>query len=142
MAYDTSGNVLFRQKGKASEVSFSPKQAQQLRGSLLTHNHPDGSSLSPNDLHMMLLHRIQEVRACNTEGAFVARLTETAKPPPSLEEFRNRYFDLLKKHGLKARKASIVQGISFRDALRKADDDALRELCAGHGINYSWEARP
>ena len=48
IVYDTDGNELFRQDGGERSVSLTPEQIEQLKGNIITHNHPsaikDGSS--------------------------------------------------------------------------------------------------
>ena len=48
IVYDTDGNELFRQDGGEGSVSLTPEQIEQLKGNIITHNHPsaikDGSS--------------------------------------------------------------------------------------------------
>lgn len=39
-AIDENGKILFRAKGSQSAVGFTFDQVQQMRGKVLTHNHP------------------------------------------------------------------------------------------------------
>jgi len=71
-AYDKNGKELFKIGGKQSEVNFSDDQLRQMKGAIVTHNHPstingkkypDGGSFSPSDIQLMLNTGAAEVRA-------------------------------------------------------------------------------
>lgn len=69
--YDRFGGLMFIQGGETDFVKFSKEQRVQmvmhgmgkLRGAVLTHNHPSGRSFSLQDIRMMFLNNLSEIRA-------------------------------------------------------------------------------
>lgn len=61
--FTTSGDLIFRKAGTKNEVTFTLNQAEKMRGGILTHNHPQGSSLSPTDVELASTMGMAEIRA-------------------------------------------------------------------------------
>lgn len=70
--FDKKGKELFRTSGKETEVTFTDAQLTQMKGSVVTHNHPDtiggkkfpdGGSFSESDLQLMNKTGASEIRA-------------------------------------------------------------------------------
>jgi len=74
IAVDAKGNVLFDQKGEQTSVAFTSEQVRQMKGAVLTHNHPNlgfkegsksakGLSFSLADLNCACVTEAREIRA-------------------------------------------------------------------------------
>ncbi|MHC4635838.1 MAG: hypothetical protein ACYSYU_11650 [Planctomycetota bacterium] len=67
--YSKDGKELFRVKGDENAVDFNESQLRQMKGAVVTHNHPvvsghpDGGSFSPSDISLMFNTGAAEVRA-------------------------------------------------------------------------------
>lgn len=67
--YSKDGKELFRVKGDENAVDFNESQLRQMKGAVVTHNHPvvtghpDGGSFSPSDIRLMFNTDAAEVRA-------------------------------------------------------------------------------
>lgn len=89
-----AGKFLFENRGTATFVSFTKDQLSQMRGAVLTHNHPSGNSFSDQDV--LLAHQVgmQEVRAIAPDGT-VYRLREGKRPwsDYSEDEIKNGLLD-------------------------------------------------
>ena len=141
IAYDVYGNRLFMQKGKSNEVSFSKKQLKQLKGCIVTHNHPAGSVFSASDIEFMRSTELSEIRACNHYGSYVIRRNGTwhsdISTSMSIEkEYRacmtqveNRILDEIAKEGRK---------ITRRD-FQRMGEDGIELFCKKYGLEFSWE---
>jgi len=60
---DSDGNMVFSKMGKVNQVEFTPDELAQLRGNVMTHNHPMGSSFSVDDVKFMAAWDMEEMRA-------------------------------------------------------------------------------
>lgn len=140
--YNADGSFAFKMKGYSDKVIFTDKQIDKMKGKVLTHNHPNGTNFSTHDINMMRYGKLQEIRACNSKGAYVLRLREAwSKELDSLdliESAYNRIEDsLLSKHlDLKAQ-----NGLSFSQFIQQLDDDVMTEFAKKYGLDYFWEER-
>jgi hypothetical protein len=70
---DAQGHVLYMATGERDRVSAP---VAMLRGSIVIHNHPDGGSLSRQDVRLMLDHGIVQMRAVTDAAVFVLDLPD------------------------------------------------------------------
>lgn len=85
---DHDGKVIFSKYGDKNSVSFTDKQLLQMKDKVFLHNHPNGSSFSPNDVHATLVSNLKEVRAfgVNEYGErWIHILRRGNEPWPDLE---------------------------------------------------------
>jgi hypothetical protein len=61
--YDPAGELVFRKRGGADYVKFSPDEVAQFNDAVLTHNHPSGGSFSEADVRMAIRGNLAEIRA-------------------------------------------------------------------------------
>lgn len=59
---DKQGKVLFEVDGNADRVKLSPDQLKQLKGNVVTHNHPGVGSFSEGDIAMAAVYQVAEMR--------------------------------------------------------------------------------
>ena len=64
--FDEDGNLIFKKLGGKNYVQFSDEEMAQMKGRILTHNHPSGRSFSFEDLAMTRNTRLKEIRAVGT----------------------------------------------------------------------------
>lgn len=62
-----------------------------------THNHPDGTGLSPNDVFAAASHNMREMRAVNESGAYVVRRGERWPDPAGLVEKARSYSNTVRQ---------------------------------------------
>lgn len=84
-ALDQGGNVVFSKQGGQSSVYLSPAEMAQLRGTMMTHNHPSGlsypasdprhggNSFSPDDIGVAASVGAAEIRAVTPVWRFIMR---------------------------------------------------------------------
>lgn len=68
-----------------------------MKGRVLTHNHPLGTPLSPEDLYVLKENKLKEFRTCGRNGTYVFRYSEKLEKLPSLEAVGKEYDDLVRK---------------------------------------------
>jgi hypothetical protein len=61
--FDAKGAKILSKSGDKSEVSFTTKEALKMKGNILTHNHPVGSSFSKQDIIFAISRELKEIRA-------------------------------------------------------------------------------
>lgn len=61
--FTPDGKKVFSKPGGKSSVSFTQKEADKMKGNILTHNHPYGSSFSLPDIELFVLKELEEIRA-------------------------------------------------------------------------------
>jgi hypothetical protein len=62
------GTPVLRKDGAENRVDFTPAEADQLRGTVFTHNHPAGSSFSVDDVRMASMLGLREARVTTRDG--------------------------------------------------------------------------
>jgi len=63
IAFNQSGQEIFRKSGSKSEVAFNNKELLAMKDSIVTHNHPSGNSFSYDDISLTLQRDLKEIRA-------------------------------------------------------------------------------
>lgn len=53
---------------------------REMKGGVLSHNHSNGTTYSSNDISMLFYTGLSEIRACNSDGAYVMRLPQFPRP--------------------------------------------------------------
>lgn len=71
--YGPEGEYLFQKRGSENEIQFTREQSKRLAGSVISHNHPLGTSLSGQDICTLLLGKAVEVRAATVSGVYYMR---------------------------------------------------------------------
>ena len=95
-----TGDVIWRKSGRASSVDFDDDEIAQMRGQVLTHNHPwgwrfpandprrSGSSFSAADITMLVVGQLAEVRAVSPRYLYRAQPPSVADRSPQANYFR------------------------------------------------------
>lgn len=87
-AFDQDGGFLLRPRiGGADAVDFYDEEIALLRGSVVTHNHPDGNVFSGEDAAFASEHGLLEMRAVLSDG-IVYSLRKPFDEWPALEAMR------------------------------------------------------
>lgn len=68
--YDNKGNQLFQKQGTEHNVEFSDDELTKLKGATLTHNHPNNSFFSGEDLSVATEYELGEIRACTEQAIY------------------------------------------------------------------------
>ena len=76
--FDSEGNFLVWEDGKESHVNLA-KFEGKMKGNILTHNHPKGSSFSMEDIKYFLYNGLKEIRAVSAQHTFALELRKEVK---------------------------------------------------------------
>lgn len=68
---DSKGNTIFTESsGATNVVQFTTEQLAKMKGANLTHNHPGGSTFSPEDVAVLTAHGLNSIRATGKERTY------------------------------------------------------------------------
>lgn len=95
--YGSDGKFLFQKRGTSNEVVFTKEEVKRLHGSIISHNHPSGSSLSLQDIILLRESGAVEIRATTKSGVYYIhspqkwgeQINTAAKIKEKYEEIRN-----------------------------------------------------
>ena len=65
---DKNNNVLVFKNGQKSQVGYTPGEQRMMRGNVVTHNHPSGSTFSGADIRSFVDSKCSEMRATTASG--------------------------------------------------------------------------
>ncbi|NLJ48929.1 MAG: minor capsid protein [Candidatus Atribacteria bacterium] len=63
--FDENGNIIHTAEGTRNEIRFLRAEEEATRNAIFTHNHPRGSSFSPEDIYCAMHFNAREMRACD-----------------------------------------------------------------------------
>lgn len=144
--YDKTGKRIFSKKGDGSSVEFTPSQIKQMRGGVLTHNHPgaDYGCFSPADIEMLRESHLEEIRVATPAGVFsMQRPQKWPSGINSLEKIREVYYDIDKTIGSDYWVRAYRGELSLLDANNLGQRAVVEELCKQYRIPFkfdSWDA--
>lgn len=77
---DRKGNTIFSESSNASNyVQFTAEQLIKMKGANLTHNHPSGSTFSPEDIAVLTTHGLYSIRATGKERTYQLSVIKNVK---------------------------------------------------------------
>lgn len=141
--YDSSGKRIFRIKGDRSSVEFTPAQIRQMRGGVLTHNHPgaDYGCFSPADINMLREGYLSEMRLATPAGVF--SIQRPKRWPSSINGFdkiQEVYYDIYEPIGGDYFARAFRGEISLLDANNLSQQAAIERLCRRYKMPFKFEA--
>lgn len=87
---DKDGNILFTEsQGDESEVRFTKEQCVKMKDANLTHNHPNGTTFSVEDLRLLIHARLASIRVVTNDAEY--ELQRLGKPSPKRKRFAEEY---------------------------------------------------
>ena len=123
-------------------MKFTKAEISKMKGCTLTHNHPDGTVYSPNDIDMMRQGGLAEIRACNSKGAYVLRSnSDWNSDISSWADIKERYWECMDEVGMKYRDIAAQEGKHIFYYLKQMDEDGLILFSKKYGLEFSWEEK-
>lgn len=96
--YDSSGHKIFKKHGESHEIVYEPKEVLLMKGGVLTHNHPGGATFSLDDIDMLRVVELNEMRAVGRDGVYVIRRPEIwPEGIDSLPKLQKEYSEIQKE---------------------------------------------
>jgi len=138
--YKADGTKLKLKKGTKDSVDFTKKEISEMKGGTLTHNHPNGTVFSPEDINMLEKGKLAEIRACNGRGAYVMRNNSKWHPDISDNDaITKKYWECMNEASKKYTALAAQEGKSPMYYLRQMDEDGLKLFAKRYGLEFSWE---
>ncbi len=138
--YNSNGERVFIKKGKKDKVTFTKTEISKMKNGVLTHNHPNGTVFSPDDINMLRRGELSEIRACNGRGTYVLRnASEWDDNIPDFQSICDEYWNIMNEIGTKYRDLSAKEGKPICYYLRQMDEDGLNLFSERHGLEFVWE---
>lgn len=111
IGFNADGSEFFRKRGERDYVPFTLDEARSFSGRVLTHNHPSGSSFSPQDIALAAEYGLAEIRA-------VGRTYDHSMRPPLKGGWSTKFW------------AEVVEP-AFRRAHQEVEREFWRAIEAG-----------
>lgn len=73
VAVDNKGNIILDKNGGKSSVALTNEEAEMIRGSTLTHNHPRSTSFSEADIRLASMLGVPEIRIASTSRTYTMK---------------------------------------------------------------------
>lgn len=77
VVYDSEGKYLFTKRGTTKEIEFTKSEGRRMKDGIVTHNHPSGASFSMQDINLMRITRMAELRVVVPDGVYYMRAPQT-----------------------------------------------------------------
>lgn len=141
IVYDSKGTILLKKDGIEHEVKFTRKELELMKDAVVTHNHPQNTTFSPDDIYMLIHNNIQEIRATTSKGTFILRRNENIYLMPPKEEFDKEHYLLYIKYR-KAYKKKYSDWKNDRERMdRVIQNNVMNYLARKYGFDYNFEER-
>ena len=137
---DSKGNKLFtKDSGLESAVKFTAKEMSQMQGAIISHNHINGTTFSPEDIQMVIQTGASEIRASNSQGAYVFRLPQSKYTPKKLETVEKRLLEFENKYA-KNNYIKVVNGeMSIQEFDYYSQQYAVERFAKRYKADYFFE---
>ena len=137
-----NGESFTKTIGSDHEVTFTYGEMLKMNGGVMSHNHSNGSTFTAHDISMLFQTELSEIRACNTDGAYVLRLPIFPRPRPySVDEIEKE----LSKYEKQYKVHHVNQLSNGRNNLLEYDYEsqqyAVEKLAKKYGCDYYFERR-
>lgn len=138
--FDTEGNMLLRKGGDENHVTFLNEEIKKMRGGVLTHNHPDSSCFSYNDINMLRYGKLAELRVTTKEGIYrIQAPKKWSKDILTLEKIEKVYYDIDAEISPSFYSRAHAGEFSFWDAELLGQRATIEELCKKYDIPFAFD---
>lgn len=138
--YSGSGKFLFQKRGTEDEITFTVSEFKKLKGSVITHNHPAGSSFSNNDIVLLQKSKASEIRVSAEDCIYYIRQpkkwNEAIASPEKLKAERDKIKESVKQKYIQLYKEGKITKVERH---RMATDEVNTLFCERFGIEYGKE---
>lgn len=140
VCFGKNGKAKFAQIGDEDSVRFTAIQLLMMKGADVTHNHPNGTPPSPEDLYLMKDYKADSFRTTGKDGTYVLRYSQEVEDLPDFKEFSDAY-ERLKDEYTDIFFELTEQGIGEKEALRVLGDNIWEGLFRLYGVKPVFERR-
>lgn len=124
---DKDGNILIdKSEGKKSEVAFTEEEASKMKDAVVTHNHPSSTTFSWQDVQLLVMRELSEIRAVAKDGNLVYSLKKDVLNELS-SDFWYDYYVAQQMY-----KTNVVDDIWNKSAQTDADAVRCNKMCTDY----------
>ena len=153
---DRDGFVIGASVGDEGSVGITARTAANLRGNVLTHNHPrsddgmNGGTFSTADIGIMARYGVSELRATAREGTYSLRAGNNANPAGFYNELmdprtQRSLYTQMTSAGRRINPADFSDKQSYTNAVFNAQvkvyDNWYKRNAGKYGLIYTFEKR-
>ena len=133
------GKAISCQLGNEDTIKFTRHQLKLMRGKDVTHNHPLSTPPSPEDLYLLVDHKVKSFRTCGKNGTYVLEYCKEVEKLPGFDVFEKKYSDILSD--LMPKYANKYGYIENQDSLISLGNEIWEELYKVYGVKPRFERR-
>ena len=141
--FSQQGELILEKSGDANSVHFTSKEIRMMRNAVLTHNHPDSSCFSYQDINMLRVGKLSEIRAATKDGVYRIQAPKIWNEEIlTLEKLEKTYYDIDRQISPDFYRRAHAGEFSLWDAEMLGQKATISELCSRYGIPFlfdSWE---
>jgi minor head structural component GP7 len=140
LIYDKNGDLIFKKKGARGEVSFTKKEIGKMEGSVITHNHPNNSCFSAEDIDMLRQSKASEIRARTKFGTYVINPPKSwEKDITGFKQINQTYNDFIDKAIIDSKDKAAREGKPLFAYLREAEVEGAKNFFDKYGFAFRIE---
>ncbi|MEG0998397.1 MAG: phage minor capsid protein [Clostridiales bacterium] len=140
LIYDRKGNLLISKAGISSKVEVPKSSKKNIKGCIMTHNHPSGKTFSVEDVQTLFFSGVAELRATTKDGTFILRQPKTWHKGLSRPyKIRKEYEDIL--YSLQDKYIDIYNrdGLLLNQVEAMWTEETLKIFTKKFGLEYKFE---
>ena len=138
--YDADGKLKFKVRGNEDSVTFTAQQIKDMKGCVISHNHPSNSCFSPADINMLRRSGASEIRAGTRYGTYVLqRPKKWSSDIGTLDKIDQEYNSFVDKAILKYKDKAAQDGLHPLYYLQEAEVEGTANFAKAYGLNFKLE---
>lgn len=138
--FDYTGKNIIDKRGGKNYVQFTAEESVKMKGNILTHNHPSGSSFSPEDVYMLTSGTVKEIRAVSTYADYNLKVSSGGESDFSYLSptgIKNNYMTIKKDLHNKYMNKVVNEGMSETDAWHAHSHELMTKLSKDLKLDYT-----
>ena len=134
------GTVLFdKSDGLPGAVYFTKEEVSMMKNGILTHNHPSGTTFSPEDVSMAVNSGLKEIRAVHSNGVYsLTRQFDVGGTVPSKYLNFSSHYEKAANDYMRNTVDAIYSKTGDADRCNKMVADFRRQWLKENSASYGW----
>ena len=138
--YGANGVSIFEKDGDAHDVSFTDIEIKKMRNGVLTHNHPNGSCFSTQDINILRRGRLSEIRVVTHKGVYRLQAPQKwNKDISTLDKIDFVYYNIDKDVSPSIYARAAYGDISYSQAEMLSQEAVIMELANRYGLGFAFD---
>ena len=142
--YSSDGTLVSEKHGTSGEVVFTSTEIKSMKDCVLTHNHPNGSCISPQDINILRRGQLTEIRAVTARGVYsLQRPSHWPKDLSSIAKIEKAYYNIDSKVSPAIYAKAAYGDITYAQAELLSQEATILAFVQQYGGGFrfdSWDA--